>query len=126
MRASSSLPAIFYPKKLNNFLLIDGGISDNLPINLLYSAGEKKILAIDLSQEYEKPKNSGIFELFMHSFEIMQLNAKKNLIGKETYLMPIKFPHEVDLMDFKNMHKLIEIGYKTTNDVMPQLKLLFS
>ena len=126
MRASSSLPAIFYPKKLDKALLIDGGISDNLPIELLYSSGEKNILAVDLSQEYEKPQNSGIFEIVIHSFEIMQLTAKKNLIGKEKFLLPIKFPHEVDLLDFKHMNKLIELGYNATNDVMPQLKLLFS
>lgn len=126
MRASSSLPAIFYPKKLNNSLLIDGGISDNLPISLLYEAGEKNILAIDLSQEYEKPKNSGIFELIIHSFEIMQLNAKNSLIGKEKFLISIKFPNEIDLLDFKYMYKLVEIGYKATIDVIPQLKLLFS
>jgi len=125
MRASSSLPAIFYPKKLNNRLLIDGGISDNLPINLLYMTGEKNILAIDLSQEYEKPQNNGIFELVMHSFEVMQLNSKKSLIGKEKFLIPIKFPKGIELLDFKNMPKLIDIGYKAANDVMPQLKLLF-
>lgn len=125
MRASSSLPAIFYPKKLNKALLIDGGISDNLPINLLYAAGEKNILAIDLSQEYEKPKNSGIFELIIHSFEIMQQNAKNNLIGKEKLLIPIKFSDEIDLLDFKNMNKLIQIGYNKTNDLMPQIKALF-
>ena len=126
MRASSSLPAIFYPKRLNNALLIDGGITDNLPINLLYSTGEKNILAIDLSQEYEKPQNSGIFELVIHSFEIMQLTSKKNLIGKEKFLIPIKFSDDIDLLDFKNMNKLINIGYKATIDVMPQLKTLFN
>lgn len=125
MRASSSLPAIFYPKKLSNALLIDGGISDNLPINLLYMAGEKNILAIDLSQKYEKPQNTGFFEIVMHSFEIMQLNSTKNLVGKEKFLIPIKLPDEIELLDFKNMPKLINIGYKAANDVMPQLKLLF-
>lgn len=126
MRASSSLPAIFYPKKLNNLLLIDGGISDNLPINLLHAAGEKNILAIDLAQEYKKPQNSGIFELIIHSFEIMQLTAKKTLIGKEKFLISIKFPDSVELLDFKNMNKLIEIGYQATNDVIPQLKKIFN
>lgn len=125
MRASSSLPVIFYPKKLDDALLIDGGITDNLPINLLYMAGEKNILAIDLSQEYEKPQNTGMFELVIHSFEIMQLNTKKALIGKEKLLLSIKFPEEIELLDFTSMPKLIDIGYKATNDIMPQLKALF-
>jgi len=125
MRASSSLPAIFYPKKLNKALLIDGGISANLPIELLHTTGEKNILAIDLSQEYEKPKNTGIFELLVHSFEIMQLNNKKTLLGKEKLLISIKFPEEIDLLDFQNMPKLIKLGYTATNDVMPQIKKIF-
>jgi len=126
MRASSSLPAIFYPKKLNRTLLIDGGITDNLPINLLYMTGEKNIIAIDLSQEYEKPKNTGIFELLVHSFEIMQLNNKKNLLGKEKLLISIKFHEEIDLLDFQNMPKLINLGYKAANDMMPQIKKAIS
>lgn len=126
MRASSSLPAIFYPKKIDKTLLIDGGISNNLPINLLYSTGEKNILAVDLSQEYEKPNNSGLFELVVHSFEIMQLNSKRSLVGKEKYLLSIRFPDEIELLDFRNMPKLVEIGYKAANDIMPQLKELFS
>ena len=126
LRASSSLPAIFYPKKIGKHILIDGGISNNLPINLLWATGEKNILAVDLSQEYKKPQNTGIFELTMHSIEIMQLNSKKNLLGKEKFLLTINFPEEIELLDFKNMNKLIKIGYDATNDVMPQLKLLFS
>lgn len=126
MRASSSLPAIFYPKRIKKSILIDGGVSDNLPINLLYSTGEKNILAIDLSQKYEKPNNSGICELVVHSFEIMQLNAKQTLIGKEKFLISIEFPDEIGLLDFKNVSRLIKIGYDATNDVMPQLKLLFN
>lgn len=126
MRASSSLPAIFYPKRQKKYLLIDGGISDNLPINLLYSTGEKNILAVDLSQEYEKPNNSGLFELVVHSFEIMQLNSKRSLVGKEKYLLSIRFPDEIELLDFRNMPKLVEIGYNAANDIMPQLKELFS
>lgn len=125
MRASSSLPAIFYPKKLDKTLLIDGGITANLPTNLLYLTGEKNILAIDLSQEYEKPKNTGIFELLIHSFEIMQLNNKETLVGKEKFLISIKFPDETELLDFKNTSKLIKLGYNAANDVMPRLKSLF-
>ena len=97
-----------------------------LPINLLYSTGEKNILAIDLSQKYEKPNNSGICELVVHSFEIMQLNAKQTLIGKEKFLISIEFPDEIGLLDFKNVSRLIKIGYDATNDVMPQLKSIFN
>lgn len=126
MRASSSLPAIFYPKKLDKTLLIDGGITNNLPIELLYLTGEKNILAIDLSKDYEKPQNSGIFELLLHSFEIMQQNNKKTLLGKEKLLIPIKFPEEIELLDLKHMPKLVKLGYNATNDVMPQIKKLFN
>lgn len=127
MRASSSLPVIFYPKKLNNYLLIDGGLSNNLPVNLLFASGEKNILAVDLSQKYKKPKHTGIFELTMHSIEIMQQNIKRNSNEnkKEKFLLTLNFTEEIDLMDFRNTSKLINIGYAATNDVMPQLKLIF-
>ena len=46
--ASSCFP-IFKPQKINGNKYLDGGISDNMPINMLIKRGYKNIIAIDIN-----------------------------------------------------------------------------
>lgn len=46
--ASSCFP-IFKPQKINGNKYLDGGISDNMPINMLIKKGYKNIIAIDIN-----------------------------------------------------------------------------
>ncbi|MDL2228726.1 patatin-like phospholipase family protein [Treponema sp. OttesenSCG-928-L16] len=48
IRASMSLPAIFVPWKLDGRYLVDGGVIDNLPINVAKDMGADIIIAVDL------------------------------------------------------------------------------
>lgn len=126
MRASSSLPAIFYPKKINNAVLVDGGITHIIPIELLMQTGEKNILAINISQEYEKPKSTNIFEVTTHSFELMQKELKNFSLGKEKFLITPKLPKNAEMLSFNHMPEFVKAGYNSTIAVMPKLKQLFS
>lgn len=126
MRASSSLPAIFHPKKINNTVLVDGGITHIIPIDLLMQTGEKNILAINISQEYEKPKSTNIFEVTTHSFELMQNELKNFSLGKEKFLITPKLPKNAEMLSFGHMPDFIKAGYNSTISVMPKLKQLFS
>ncbi len=126
MRASSSLPAIFYPKKINNAVLVDGGITHIIPIELLMQTGEKNILAINISQEYEKPKSTNIFDVTTHSFELMQNELKNFSLGKEKFLITPKLPRNAEMLSFNHMPEFVKAGYNSTIAVMPKLKQLFS
>lgn len=126
MRASSSLPAIFQAKRIDNSVLVDGGITHIIPIDLLAQTGEKNILAINISQEYEKPKNTNIFEVTTHSFELMQNELKSFSLGKEKFLITPKLPKNAEMLSFNCMPEFVKAGYNSTLEVMPKLKQLFS
>lgn len=48
LRASISIPGIFRPFRYRNSLLIDGGILDPLPVDVLTQMGVKKIIAVNV------------------------------------------------------------------------------
>lgn len=48
LRASISIPGIFRPFRWHNELLIDGGILNPLPVDVLASLGVKKIIAVNV------------------------------------------------------------------------------
>lgn len=48
-RASMAAPGVFSPVELDGRLLIDGGISNNLPINVARAMGADIVIAVDIS-----------------------------------------------------------------------------
>jgi NTE family protein len=49
MRASMAVPGVFAPARIDGRLLVDGGISNNLPINVVREMGAEIIIAVDIS-----------------------------------------------------------------------------
>jgi NTE family protein len=49
MRASMSIPAFFAPVEIDGRILVDGGIANNLPINVVRDMGADIVIAVDLS-----------------------------------------------------------------------------
>ncbi len=49
LRASMSIPAAIAPTRLAGSLLVDGGVANNLPINVVRGMGADVVIAVDLS-----------------------------------------------------------------------------
>ena len=55
VRASMAIPGIFKPVEIDGEKLVDGGMMNNLPVDVCREMGADFIIAVDLQQE--KPKN---------------------------------------------------------------------
>jgi NTE family protein len=51
MRASSSVPGALAPEQINGLLLVDGGITKNLPIDVVRNMGADIIIAVDIGSD---------------------------------------------------------------------------
>ncbi|HEX7024922.1 MAG TPA: patatin-like phospholipase family protein, partial [Gemmatimonadales bacterium] len=51
VRASSAIPLVFSPEPIGNRVLIDGGISANVPIAEARAAGARRVIVVDLRDE---------------------------------------------------------------------------
>jgi len=54
MRASMSIPGVFAPVEIDGRLLVDGGVSDNLPVDVARDMGAEIIIAVDISTPLKK------------------------------------------------------------------------
>ena len=124
IRASSSVPGIFEPIFIRKYCLVDGGLTDVLPVDLLIASGEKNVIAVDISEEYEKPDNTNLLETMMHSFYIMRDRMQEN--KKQNQKLTIKpiLPDSAGLLTFKSMTKCMEAGYEATKRMMTEIKKL--
>jgi NTE family protein len=54
MRASMSIPAVFAPREIDGALLVDGGVSCNLPIDVVRRMGADIVIAVDIGTPLQK------------------------------------------------------------------------
>ena len=54
MRASLSIPAFFAPVDIDGSFLVDGGVANNLPIDVVRQMGADVIIAVDISTPLQK------------------------------------------------------------------------
>jgi len=57
IRASISIPGIFRPVKIDKMCLVDGGASDNLPVEDARALGAEMVIGVDVCSFYKKQNN---------------------------------------------------------------------
>ncbi|HEY3314116.1 MAG TPA: patatin-like phospholipase family protein [Bacillota bacterium] len=73
VRASCAVPGIFSPVRLDGRLLVDGGLLNSVPSDVVRAMGADLVIAVDLSGTAPAPRvPSGIFQIILRSIEIMQ------------------------------------------------------
>lgn len=122
MMASSSVPAVFCPRQINGFLLVDGGVTNNLPVDLLISTGVSNVIAVDIGEAYEMPKDHSIMEIAFHSFSIMSRELKDCRSSGEILMLKPPIPKGSGLLTFEYMEECMESGYVYTKKMMPRIK----
>lgn len=125
VRASISIPGVFYPKKYRGMTLVDGAVKNNLPTDILHHMGADKIIAVDLG--YSGQPNyeiDSVGEILMQCIEIM--GREVTLMKSEQYADVIIRPTSYDLnhKDFKQANEFIKRGYQATLEKIRDIKAL--
>lgn len=114
MEASMSIPGLLPPKDLNGKLLVDGGITDNLPIEVVRNMGADIIIAVDISNEFKKRDElSNYFAVMDQLTDFMvRDNADRQiaLLSDEDFLIRPNI-RGIKTADFARMPLAFESGY---------------
>ena len=71
MRASSAIPVVFQPVELEGRLLVDGGMSNNLPVDVVRAMGVDLVIAVDPSSRLEtRERLSSLVDIMSQSISI--------------------------------------------------------
>ncbi|MCF7794149.1 MAG: patatin-like phospholipase family protein [Candidatus Cloacimonetes bacterium] len=117
IRASMSIPAVFAPVVIDDTVLVDGGIANNLPYDLIQDECDLTI-AIDVSGTIkvpQKPKLPSFFDSIMVSFNTLQnsvIHYQMKIKEPDIYIKPELL--DVNILEF---HKVKEIMESVENDV---------
>jgi len=122
VQASSSVPGIFEPTKIDGRLLVDGGLVNNVPADAVRDMGAKLVIAVDLNHYYpkvEKPKN--IIDIIYSSLFII-MNNKSNKAQKFADYLVAPNLSRYSYYNLKNIDQLIQKGEQAMLKYIPQLK----
>jgi NTE family protein len=94
IRASIAIPTIFIPVYKNDKILVDGGVLNPLPINLISQDATDLKIAVNLDANI---KNTYIIEIPKEQFtrEEILYNQFNDLLNKAESLLPKKLPKEL-------------------------------
>lgn len=126
MRASMSIPGVFYPIYKDSMVLVDGGVVNNYPVNVARDMGADIIIGVDLNTGTttvdELRSFTGIFERLIGTMGAEL--RRRNLRDTDVLIMPKVGHFPVMGFDTLRLSQLIEIGYQTALQSKPQLESL--
>ena len=127
IRSSMSIPGYFTPVQVGDRYLVDGGMLNNLPVDVAREMGADYVVTIDLHQfdGGDKPVDQTIPEMISTMLSIM--NGEKYYSGRrnsDIIISPNTGDFGVLSFDDRSVNALVDSGTVAAQRVLPQLQSL--
>jgi NTE family protein len=72
LRATMAIPGLFMPVRIGDHVLVDGGILNNVPADVVKTMGADIVIAVDVGRDLNRPKKSGtLFEVLAETLDVV-------------------------------------------------------
>jgi len=124
IRASMSIPAVFAPVEIEGRLLVDGGMVDNIPMDVARDMGVDRLIVVDIGTPL-KPRN----ELLTVVDVLNQTTTRMTRRNSEAQLATLR-PEDLLVQpalsgygstDFSRAEQLIDAGYRAASALQGRL-----
>ncbi len=89
LRASMSLPGLFAPVRMGDLTLVDGGLLNNIPVDVVRKMGADIVIAVALDKPPEEAQFRSLLGVAARSISVMiTANERRSLGMADTVLMP--------------------------------------
>jgi NTE family protein len=126
IRASMSFPGLFTPVWMDNMLLVDGGVTDNLPVDVAVEKGFDHILACDVSrfkQEKAATFRTGL-SVLIRSYDIAIERARTS--ARKTADLTLYPEGAGATFDFRNPLAYIRLGEQAAGNASGEINKFFA
>ncbi|WLI15643.1 MULTISPECIES: patatin-like phospholipase family protein [Pseudomonas] len=117
IRASMSIPAVFAPVELNGRLLVDGGMTDNIPLDVAREMGVDIAIVVDIGTPLRNRKQlTTVVDVLNQSITLMtRRNSEEQLAALHKDDVLIQPPlASFGVTDFGKAQEMIDAGYRAT------------
>lgn len=120
--ASSAMPILFTPVKINGITYADGGIMNNLPIEPLMDKCNT-LIAVNVNPLTNKDNFHNLASIAERTFQLgvyAHTSLKKE--NSDIYIEPYEL-HNYGLVQVSKGHEIFETGYEAAKSLLKQFKL---
>ena len=121
VRASSAVPAVFVPVKINGREYVDGGLVSPVPVRYARQMGADVVIAVDISNPPEANPADGTLQILLQTFAIMGKSINQyELAGADVVVRPSQVG--LKSADFSSRQRAIDAGRTAMLAALPALK----
>lgn len=127
LRATMSLPILFEPTKIDNMLLLDGGVLNNAPVGIARNLDAHKVILVDVHKDIKEVSTGEIkntFQLLHRMVETMVAYTTEDKINRADLVIRIDL--EMDALDYSDYLRIVETGENIGNENIDKIKKLVS
>ncbi|MBN2747453.1 MAG: patatin-like phospholipase family protein [Bacteroidales bacterium] len=110
LRATMSIPSVFEPIIYNNIMMVDGGIVNNFPVDIIKEKGVNFVIGIDVgSPLFKKEDIKSFIEVLQQSASFYGwIKINQNIELTDLYIHPNV--DDISSLDFNNSQEIIQRG----------------
>lgn len=121
VRASSAVPAVFLPVRINNREYVDGGLVSPVPVRYTREMGAEFVIAVDISSAPEGNPSADPLQILLQTFAIMGRSINSwELRDADLVVRPAL--SGMGSGDFAGKRRAIDAGRAAMQAALPQLK----
>lgn len=128
MRASMSIPGVFKPVIQDGRMLMDGGLLNNLPVDVVKAMGADVVIAIDLQQKQHKDREFSLKSLLgidgplnwlVERPDWKKYNANRR--AADVYIHPMLDGYGASDFNKTDIRQMITLGYEAAMNARDEL-----
>jgi len=122
LSASSAIPVIFSPVLDGDSVLVDGGLTDNLPVQVCRGMGADIVLAVRVNSGFHISRRyRNLFDVAMGALDLMvKESTERGSEAADLCLDPTV--HHVHPSDLSHMLELVAAGEACMREALPKLR----
>lgn len=122
VRASTAVPGVFEPKCIGGYVLVDGGLRENVPAKVLKAMGADTVLAVDLGINGDGCKDmNNIIDVMVQTVDIIRADALEYVLDGNADVRIRPRLEGVGSWDFYKVPDIIAQGEQAARDMLPEI-----
>jgi NTE family protein len=122
VRASATFPGFYNPVEIDDKILVDGGVLNNFPADVLAEEGVKLIIGSDVLSQNNKPDADNLIQISFRSLDLMvNKMSEENRKLADILIEPV-IPPDIWHLDAHKARALVAAGEAAANDNIEKLK----
>ena len=125
IQASTALPIIFPPAKINGRLLMDGGFVNPVPADVVRNMGAEFVIAVDVSSQWlnleeESFNPAKIYNLIPRTLEVIEYQLARRILPQaDVVLTPPVLGYRI--FQFNDAKEIIKCGENETRNKLSEI-----